>query len=194
MRSRLSAILIFTLLLAVCACSVNVKKSNSSNDEDDKNVDIKTPFGEIHVDKDADVRDTGLPVYAGARLKQKSENGDEKSANVNISTSAFGLKVIAVEYESDDPPNKLISFYEDQLKKYGNVLQCHSSHHGGGYHADYHGQNSEQLKCEGNNDGKTIELKAGTNSNQHIVAIDPQGKGSDFALVYVRTRGKEGTI
>jgi hypothetical protein len=173
---------------------VNVKKSNNSSDDDNKNVDIKTPFGEIHVDKDADVRDTGLSVYAGARIKQKGDNGDEKSANVNISTSAFGLKVVAVEYESDDAPAKLVAFYQDQLKKYGNVLQCHTSRHGGDYQADYHGGDSEQLKCEGNDDGKTIELKAGTRSNQHIVAIDPQGKGSDFALVYIRTRGKEGTI
>jgi hypothetical protein len=50
------------------------------------------------------------------------------------------------------------------------------------------------LKCEGDDNGKTIELKAGTESNQHIVSIDPQDKGSDFALVYVRLRGKEGTI
>jgi hypothetical protein len=36
-------------------------------------------------------------------------------------------------------------------------------------------------------------LKVGTKSNQHIVSVKPNGKGTDFALVYVRTRGK-GTI
>ena len=56
------------------------------------------------------------------------------------------------------------------------------------------GRDSEELKCDGNNQGKTIELKAGKKSNQHIVAIDPKDKGADFALVYVRLRGKEDTI
>ena len=43
-----------------------------------------------------------LPVYPGARPKEKDEDGDEKSANVDISTSAFGLKVVAIEYETND--------------------------------------------------------------------------------------------
>lgn len=176
-------------LFTLSACSVNVKKNEEGQD---KNVDIKTPFGEIHVDKGADVRDTGLPVYAGARLKHQ-DNNDEKSANVNISTSAFGIRVVAVEYESDDAPSKVIAFYKDQLKKFGNVLECHTSGHNFNPNPDGD-HNSEQLKCEGDNTGNTIELKAGTRSNQHIVSIEPQGKGSDFALVYVHTRGKEDTI
>jgi len=39
-----------------------------------------------------------------------------------------------------------------------------------------------------------VELKVGTEDNQHIVAVEPQGKGSSFALVYVQTHGKEGMI
>src|SRR5438445_5676296 len=85
-------------LLALAACSVNVKKSGEGSD---KNVDIRTPFGGIHVNQNADVRDTGLPIYPGARPKPKGDSPDEKSANVDISTSAFGLKVVAVEFESD---------------------------------------------------------------------------------------------
>lgn len=194
MRSRLQLSNVFvlvTVLLALVACSVNVKKDAEGKD---KNVDINTPFGGIHVNNNADVRDTGLPVYPGARAKEKSESGDEKSANVSISTSAFGLKVVAVEYRSDDSPSKLVAYYQDQLKKFGKVLQCHTSH-GTTYTGNHdRGHDSDELKCEGDNSGKTIELKAGTQSNQHIVAIDPQEKGADFALVYVRTRGKEGTI
>ncbi len=182
------ALLILVSLFALSACNVNVKKNEQG---EDKNVDIKTPFGEIHVDKGADVKDTGLPVYAGSRVKQKNDNdNDEKNANVNISTSAFGLRVVAVEYESDDSPSKLIAYYKDQLKKYGNVLECHTTGHNYSYHSDSH---SDELKCEGDT-GKNIELKAGTKNNQHIVSIEPRDKGSNFALVYVRIRGKEGTI
>jgi hypothetical protein len=173
-------------VVIVSACSINVKKDEQGKD---KNVDINTPFGGIHVNENADVRDTGLPVYAGARLKKKDDSGDEKSANVNISTGEFGLKVVAVEYESDAAPGKLVAYYKNELKKYGNVLECHTE----GEHDTYEG-NSDELKCEGNNNGKTVELKVGTKSNEHLVSIKPQGKGSDFALVYVRTRGKDTTI
>ena len=189
MQTCKSAMVLSMALFALSACSVNVKKNEAG---EDKNVDIKTPFGQIHVDEGADVRDTGLPVYAGALLKPKNENDkDEKSANVNISSFGFGLRVVALEYESNDPPSKVISFYKDQLKKYGNVLECHTEGHD--YSYNKHGDNKD-LSCEGDNHGKTVELKAGTRDNQHIVAIDPKDKGTDFALVYVRVRGKEDTI
>lgn len=182
------ALLILAALFTLSACNINVKKNEQGQD---KNVDIKTPFGEIHVDKGADVKDTGLPVYAGARVKQKNDSdNDEKNANINISTSAFGLRVVAVEYESDDAPAKLVAYYKDQLKKYGTVLECHTTGHSYSYNNDSH---SDELKCEGNT-GNNIELKAGTKNNQHIVSIEPRDKGSDFALVYVRIRGKEDTI
>jgi hypothetical protein len=178
------------VVLSLTGCSVNVKKGDNG---DDKNVDIKTPMGGIHVSNDADVRDTGLTVYPGARVKEKDNDGDQKSANVNISGFGFGMKVVAIEYTSDDPPGKLITFYQDQLKKYGNVLECHSSGHVNYSHGyDQHG--SQGLKCEGDNSGNNVELKAGTEDNQHIVSVEPSGKGSNFALVFVRTHGKEDSI
>jgi len=193
MRLQLSnACVPIAIAFLLTACSVNVRKDAEGKE---KNVDINTPFGGIHVNKNADVRDTGLPVYPGARPKKRDEEGDEKSANVDISTSAFGLKVVAVEYETNDSPDKLVSYYQEQLKKYGKVLECHTSHgarYGGGHHDP--NRDSDELKCEGDDHGKTVELKVGTESNQHIVSTEPQAKGSKFALVFVRTRGKEGTI
>jgi len=179
--------LIATALLLLMGCSVNVKKDNNG---EDKNVDISTPFGGIHVNNNADVRDTGLTVYPGARVKPKNGEHDEKSANVELSAGDYGLKVVAVEYLTDDAPAKVVAYYQDQLKKYGKVLQCRNSH-GTNYSYD---RDSDELKCEGDNHGETTELKAGTKGNQRIVAVNPEGKGSDFALVYVRMRGKEDTI
>jgi len=188
MRTRLFAVcLVATVFFLFAACSVNVKKDNNG---EDKNVDISTPFGGIHVNNNADVRDTGLPVYPGARVKPENGDHDEKNANVELSAGDYGLKVVAVEYLTDDSPAKVIAYYQDQLKKYGHVLQCHNSH---GTNYSY-SNDSDELKCDGDDSGKTTELKAGTKGNQRIVAVNPGDKGSDFALVYVHMRGKGDTI
>lgn len=182
-------------LAVLPACSVNVK---DHGDNGNSKVDISTPVGGIHVDENADARDTGLPVYPGARPKAKSSDGDKKSANVNLSAFGFGLKVVALEYESDDPPAKVIAYYRDQLKRYGNVLQCHGKRVQNNDFPFTGGKKSyvagSKLKCDEDDSSKTVELKAGTDDNQHIVSVDPQGKGSDFAVVWLRFRGKEGDI
>jgi len=179
-------------LLLLAACSVNVKKQA---DGQDKQVDINTFAGGIHVSKQADVSDVGLAVYPGARLKEKGSDGSDKSANVNISGFGFGLKVVALEYQSDDAPAKVLAFYKDQLKKYGSVLECRTS----GLNLDMkmgsHGSrnDSNELTCEGDH-GNNIELKVGKKYDQHIVAVEPEGRGSSFSLVYVRTHGKDADI
>jgi hypothetical protein len=184
--------LAFAALLALPACNVNVKKDSEGKE---KNVDIETPMGALHVAKDADVRDIGLSVYPGARKKENGDNDHDSNAHINISSSLFGLKVVAIEYLSDDPPPKLVDFYKNELKKYGSVLECHTNKDN--MNATMNPNDSDddsKLKCENDQSGKTIELKVGTEQNQHIVSIKPgdDGKGSDFGLVYIRMRkGKE---
>jgi hypothetical protein len=183
----------FAALLLAGGCSVNVKKEPNGQD---KQVDINTLVGGIHVSKQAAVSEIGLTVYPGARMKEKDSDGSDKSANVNISGFGFGIKVVAVEYESDDPPAKILSFYKDQLKKYGNVLECHTSGHFNlDMNMDSHGSKdpSNELTCEASR-GENVELKAGRKDDQHIVAVEAQGKGSTFSLVYVRTHGKDADI
>ena len=175
----------------VLACSVNVKKEANG---EDKQVDINTLVGGIHVSKGVDPAEVGLAVYPGARLKEKNAGGDSKSANVNISSFGYGVRVVALEYESDDSPAKLLTFYRDQLKKYGsNVLECHTAHLDVDADMKDSDHTSHELTCEGSS-GSNIELKVGTKENQHIVAVEPEGKGSSFSLVYVRTHGKEAEI
>jgi hypothetical protein len=180
----------FAVGMTMSACSINVKKDR---DDQDKQVDISTPVGGIHVSKGANVADVGLPVYPGARLKEKDSNGSDKSANVDISGFGFGLKVVALEYQSDASPAKLVAYYQDQLKKYGNVLICHTSHLDVNADIKHHDDDSDELSCEGSR-GSNVELKVGTKQNQHIVAVEPEGSGSSFSLVYVRTHGKQADI
>jgi len=193
-ESRLALALAVTLFVALPACTINVKKADGGGD---KKVDIETPMGGIHVSKGADVRETGIPVYPGAHEKEIAKPGEEKSANVNIAGPGFGLKVVAVEFLSDDAPEKVVAYYKEQLKKYGGVLECHTTSSDptrdfdapvGVKRGD---SSSKQLHCGQDNSGKNIELKVGTEDNQHIVSIQPQenGKGTDFALVFVATHG-----
>ena len=176
--------------LILPACSVNVKKEQNG---EDKQVDIDTPVGGIHVSKGANVADVGLAVYPGARLKQNDSDGNDKSANVNISSFGFGLKVVALEYQSEDSPAKLVAYYKDELKKYGKVLECHTSHFEVNPDVKGSDHGSHELTCEGSS-GSDIELKVGTKENQHIVAVKPEDHGSSFSLVYVHTHGKDADI
>jgi len=179
-------------LFILSACSVNV---NKGGEDGDKKVDIQTPMGGLHVNEGADVRDVGLSVYPGAKPKPKGDNdSDEKSANVNLSFGNFGLKVVALEYLSEDSPDKVLAYYANELKKYGKVLECPGT--SGNATADLHIGKSDDKSDSGaltcsDTKGDGTELKVGTKANQHIVSVKPNGKGSDFAMVYVRTRGKD---
>jgi hypothetical protein len=184
-------VLVMVAGFLLTACSVNVKKEANGQD---KQVDIKTLVGGIHVSRQADISDIGLSLYPNARLKPETSNGDDKSANVNISGFGYGIKVVALEYQSDDSPAKLVAFYKDQLKKYGSVLECRTSKHLDlDMKVHRSGREPEALTCDSGS-GDNIELKVGTKENQRIVAVEPNGKGSSFSLVYVRTHGKGADI
>jgi len=190
-RMVLASTVALSFAIFLNACSINVKKDAG---DQEKKVDIETPIGGLHVSKDVDAKEVGLAVYPGARAKEKEDDGEENKANVNISSSFFGLKVVAIEYESDDSPEKITAFYKEQLKKYGDILECHTSKHGGHVNAevksDSDHNDDSKLSCE-EGSGNTLELKVGTPSNQRIVSITPEKKGTEFALVLVRTRGKD---
>jgi hypothetical protein len=188
LRDLLVAVIVGLLL---SACSIKVKKEPNG---EDKQVDIRTLVGGIHVSKEADLADVGLALYPGARPKEKTNDGDDKSANVNISGFGFGIKVVALQYASDDSPAKLVAFYRDQLRKYGRVIECRSSKQLDlDMRVPRSGGEPHELTCNGTS-GSNVELKVGTKENQRLVEIEPEGKGSSFSLVYVRTHGKTADI
>jgi hypothetical protein len=180
-------------LVVLPACSINVK--DKKNGEGESRVDIKTPMGDIHVNDQPDIRETGLALYPGAKPAEKEYSDDKKGANVNISGPGFALKVVAAEFTSDDSPDKIMAYYNKELQKYGTVVQCHGrwkGTHVGKVKSDKSG--SKPVACSGDDKGDSVELKVGTEDNQHIVAVEPEGKRTKFALVYVRTHGKDDTI
>jgi hypothetical protein len=183
--------------IAIVAVSLSVLVF-AQDPEKNKNLDIRSSVGDLHMGPDADAKKVGVPLYPGARLKTSEDNNNR--ANLSLLTEEFGMKLIVANYVSDDAPERVLSFYRDKLKKYGKVLECHSEKHGGdvSVHDDDKdsGKNkSKELKCD-ENSGPVTELKVGTEDNQRIVAVEPgdASKGSKFALVYVHTRGKSGEI
>jgi hypothetical protein len=169
---------------------------SQDSDSKDKTVDLRSSVGDLHIGPDADAKKIGLPLYPGARLKSGGENQDK--ANLSILTEAFGMKLIVAKYETDDAPEKVLSFYRDKMKKYGKVLECHHTNENDSLRGDSDDDHdrSKPLKCEGDNSGPIRELKVGTEDNAHILALeDPENhKGTSFALVYLHTRGKTGDI
>jgi hypothetical protein len=189
--------MLIPLVLFTCVASVFLASARAEGINDGGFVDIHVSDSGLHAGTDADPREIGLPVYPGAQLK-RDEKQDKDAANLALFTSAFGLKLLVVNYTSDDSAEKIISFYRDKLKKYGKVIECHTKDSDPHVNAHMNDDSvkSNELKCDADDTGNNIELKAGTEDNQHAVAIQPNksGNGVTFALVYVHVRGKQADI
>jgi len=185
-------------LAVVLALSSGVSAQTAGDSAQDKSFDVRSSVGDMHVGAEVGQREIGLPAYPGARLRQHDQDGS--NANLALFTSAFGVKLVVAHYDSDDDAAKIVAFYRGKLKKYGKVLECRShdaaSGHDGVDINEGGKSSSKELKCEGDNTGSVVELKVGTEDNQHVVAIEPgeKGKGATFEIVYVYTRGKRGEI
>jgi hypothetical protein len=188
-RHAIAILGVFALVFVLGGCNIKEK-----HDGQNKKVDIQTPFGDMKVNTNADVRDTGLPVYPGARPKPGDEH-NSNGANVNLNTSLFGLKVVAMTYLSDDSPDKVLSYYGGEMKRYGDVITCKGGSVDHVQVKTKSGEDSDALTCDKNDNGsETVELKVGAKSKQRVVAVKPSGKGSEFSLVYVQTRKDEGSL
>ncbi len=93
-----------------------------SNGED-KNVQVDTPFGGIHVNTDqTTAADLGLPVYPGAEIVKDKEN--DKSADIHMGFGEWELRVKVVNYSTPDSQDKVVAFYKKALGRYGDVIAC----------------------------------------------------------------------
>lgn len=177
-RNLMAVTLGLACTLALIGCSVHTSTNGNGGNDD---VDIRSPFGSISVHSgQTDAKETGLPEYPGARPSKG--NHDSDNANVNISSSAFGVKVAVQNFVTDDPPSKVLSYYQKPMEKYGKVIQCK----GGSSGFNTHHEKDAPVSCDNSGYDYDTELKVGTDYNQHVVAVKPRGNGSEFTLVYVR--------
>ena len=183
--------------LAVTGCSVQTKHNEGNANANKDHVKIETPLGGMNVRTDnVEAKDTGMSVFPGSTPVERDEKGhDEKKANVNIDTPWFGVKVVALTYQSPESNEKVWEYYKKELAKYGRVLECRP----GSPDLDIRETDDNQLTCRDGDkktrvksfeSGKSMQLKVGVDNKQRIVAIKPSGSGTEYSLVFVTTRGE----
>jgi hypothetical protein len=118
--------------------------------------------------------DVGLPLYPKS-IPFNDENNETKTGHVGLWGGGSGFNVAALNMEAFAPPKKVAKFYGKALAKYGAVIDCSTG---------VPTPSGSDLTCDDikPEEGKTI-LKVGTNEKQHIVAVEPHGKGSVYVLV-----------
>lgn len=181
--SRKLALLLAGLALVVWAsgCRVNVEKGKNG---EDKNVQVDTPFGGVHVDTNSTTAaDLGLPVYPGAKIVKDDDN--HKSADVHLGFGEWQLRVRVVSYSSTDPQDKVTAYYKNALGRYGTVITCMNN-----VAVGTPTQTPEGLTCSDDHKhtnvdvGSGLQLKAGSKRHQHIVGFDkPKDGKTRFSLI-----------
>ena len=143
----------------------------------------------ITLSKQATPKEVGLPLYPGAKL-HKDEKEDSPAVQMGLWGSTLGFKLALMKMESSDAPEKIAEFYKKALSKYGTVLNCSDASQ---KTADQDKAGSaNRLECDDDKPEKgRLVFKAGTKEKQHIVAIQPNGQGSLFQLVYVEAHGDD---
>jgi hypothetical protein len=189
MRETSTAILGLALAAGMAGCRVNVEKGANG---EDKNVQVDTPFGGVHVNTDqTTAADLGLPVYPGAELVKGDDK--HKSADVHLGFGAWELRVKAVSYATSDNEEQVTAFYKKALGRYGDVITCQNNAPIGSPATTSEGltcsddKNNSNVKIDHSDYGtskNSLELKAGSKRHQHIVGFEePRESKTHFALV-----------
>jgi hypothetical protein len=181
-KALIAAIAALGMMLAV-GCSIQVDKNKNGKD---KNVKIDTPLGGLHVRADeTSAADVGLPTYPGAHIAP-DKDGD-KSADVHLGFGEWQLRVKVVTYDTSDPQDQVVAFYQKAMGRYGDVIRCEGDQPVGTPTVTREG-----LTCSDDNskahvhvaDNISLSLKAGSRRHQHIFGIEKNsGSGTRFSLV-----------
>jgi hypothetical protein len=160
--------------VALAAAPATAQDSHKSHDVD---------LGFLRVSSDVDMKELGLPAYPGAH-RHVEDKDDSSSADVWAGLGWFGLKLVVVELDSADAPDKVAAFYRPMLGKFGTVVDCAS--------AAPAATKDDLLDCKNDHPKPgDVLFKAGNKHAVHIVGVERQGKGSKIALVFVELRGTE---
>jgi hypothetical protein len=159
----------------------------------------------ISITDEISAKETGLPVYPGATAAPKKkrdrdagkERADGDAANIEMGFGPWGLKVIAAKMVSGDAPETVAAFYKRELARMGDVVDCSTTE---SRIAEIENRKYKSTRksldkpvtCERSRtktDG--YKYKIGTEGDQYVVAIQPDGSGSELALVRVMLRAPD---
>jgi hypothetical protein len=187
-RVAVVALLCGTTITAVGTLAQN---QDQSKDKDGINVSIKTKDTDagLVINTQATAKQVGLPLYPGSR-PHKDNKDDSSGANLGLWGNTFGFKLVALKMESDDSVDKVASFYQKALSKYGKVLDC--SNNPASANDKDKGKDGDKLSCQNDQpDAGGRVFKAGSKEKQHIVGVKPSGAGSEFQLVYLEAHSDD---
>jgi len=145
-----------------------------------QDVEVTTSKGSATIKNKADLKEIGLPVYPGSRLREDPKESAQTTLGFWISEKGF--RVVALKYESSDAPQKILTYYRKALGRFGTVLQCP-----GGT------TTPSGLTCKDHEmKAGEVDLMAGSSEKRRIVGVEPAPSGgARFELVYLWTKGVE---
>jgi len=173
--------------LGLSGCRVHVDKDANGKE---KNVQVDTPFGGVHVNTDqTSATDLGLPVYPGAQ--PVTGDDEHKSADVHLGFGEWQMRVRAVSYATPDSRDKVTTFYKKALSRFGDVITCQGNSPVGTPTVTREGLNCEEdhgkhgtVKLNNGDFDQNFQLRAGSKRHQHIVGFeDAKDDKTRFALV-----------
>ena len=170
---------IYAALIAALFLTSGCMVVREEEDGKTREVNISTPVGALAVTAGDKAGDTGLPIYPGAQPAQDDGDGDKERANVSIGTPWFGLHVRAAEYTTGDAPERVLAFYRERMKEFGDVTECRG---------DVNFRNGRPV-CDPDR-SEDVQFVVGAEDRHRVVSVKPRRGGSQIALVYIQT-GKE---
>ena len=151
----IAIVILMGLLVAGAVLVVHNIRVEESVSQGRKTVRVETPLGSLRVREQArvDSRQPGLPVYPGATASAKS--GKAVNVELDFGGSEKQWEVVAHEYTTADPAEKVIEFYHKDLPHW---------------------------TVKTNRDGG-VELKLSEKGSQRIVAVQDEGGRTRITLV-----------
>jgi hypothetical protein len=185
---------------ALCVTvSLGAIGASAQQDKDKSGVNVTvtgkdgSDVGGLVISAQATAKEAGLPLYPGAR-PHKDEKDDSSGAKLGLWGTTFGFKLIALKMESNDSQEKVATFYQKALAKYGTVLNCSDSSKTQTDKDKDKDESSKKLTCgDDHPDPGGVLFKVGSKEKQRIVSVTPNGSGCIFHVVYLEARSDDKT-
>lgn len=179
MLGKLIPLTLLVAALTATGCKVQQHGSN-----DNKDVKIETPVGDmkVRVNNAVAVSDIGLPVYPGSTVVRKDK--EVGAADVDLRFRDFHIRAKGATYHTADSSEKVKAYYHDGLAQYGEVIECRGKQAVGTPSKTREGLSCGDSGFSVNDTTKhaDVELRAGSKMHQHIVAIEKNSEGTTFGL------------